>query len=371
MVEDELSCVISESRVCKADAPSDLVFIIGSGNAEFSEEIIKAKEILKTFGLEGYFALLSENEKGLDAFCDKICSKIRSCVFCVVLLNDPIVHECIDDKTKEKRMIRAPSANVYYEFGIAAAFEKKLIPLFRGDMKPPFDVRHLDAIPYYDLEEFQEKLRSSIEASLTKGIKPKTVVKTPRLQLLLVDENGKPTDTLHAQPIITKIKKSEVTETPIKTQMSNVEWLTHLASTVYDPFARKAPTRDLVPIRIVLSNDGEIPANNILVNLEFPESCELLNKRDVEGGFDISGLRTKLTYGGLYVDDEKKNLATAWMERLGNDRIQSNFSKVYARFNTEREGEFKINASVVQDNYPETLFTFKVVVRPTIEEKTE
>jgi len=370
MSEVQLSCVISESRNCKVAAIDDLVFIIGSGSPEFSKEIDKTKEILRGLGFDGYFALLSEKEKGLDAFCDKICSKIRSCAFCVVLLNDPIAHECIDKETKESLTIHAPSANVYYEFGIAVALEKKVIPLIRKDMKPPFDVQHLDAIPYANLEEFQEKLRSSVKATLVKGIKPKATVKMPKLGLLLVDKDGKSTKTLVAQPVITKIQKSEAQET-VANAMSNVERMAQLVSDINNSFGRKTPAKDLVPIGIAIGNRGEIPANNIVVFLEFPESCELFEEHDVAGGWLFLPPNAAPTYGGLDVDDEKKNMAEAWLERLGNDRANKDFDKVYVKFNTEEEREFEIKALIVQDNYPETRFVLKVVVKPIIEEKTE
>lgn len=370
MSEAQLSCVISESRNCRVATIDNLVFIIGSGSPEFSIEIDKTKEVLRNFGFKGYFALLSEEEKGLDAFCDKICSKIRSCVFCVVLLNDPIVHECIDKETRQPQSVRAPSANVYYEFGIAVALEKKVIPLIRKDMEPPFDIQHLDAIPYANLEELQEKLRSSVKATLVRGIRPKATIKMPKLSLLLIDKDGKSTETLVAQPTITKIRKSEATEMTARTQMSNVEWLAHLTSTIYNPFEEKTPAKDLVPIGIEISNEGEIPANNVVVFLEFPEGCELLEEHDVVGGVILS-LNATPTYGGLNVDDEKKNKAVAWLKRLGNDRMKNDFRRIYVKFNTEEEREFQVDASVIQDNYPETHFALKVVVKPIIDEKTE
>jgi hypothetical protein len=361
--------MISESRNCRVATIDNLVFIIGSGSPEFSIEIDKTKEVLRNFGFEGYFALLSEDEKGLDAFCDKICSKIRSCVFCVVLLNDPIVHECIDKETRHPQSVRAPSANVYYEFGIAVALEKKVIPLIRKDMEPPFDIQHLDVIPYANLEELQEKLRSSVKATLVKGIRPKATVKMPKLGLHLVDKDGKSAETLVVQPIITKIRKSEAQETVVNA-MSNVERMAQLISDINNSFGRKTPAKDLVPIGIEIWNEGEIPANNIVVFLGFPDSCELFEEHDVIGGVSLLGLKTEPTFGGLTVDNEKRN-ATAWLKRLGNDRMKSNFHRIYVRFNTEEEREFQVDASVIQDNYPETHFALKVVVKPIIEEKTE
>jgi hypothetical protein len=144
------------------------VFIIGSGSSEFKEDINAIKEVLNGFNLTGYFALLSEKEKGLDVFCTKICSKIRECKFCVVLLNNPVL-KGQDRRTRNTSgLIRAPSANVYYEFGMAMALEKPVIPIIRHDLKLPFDVQHLDTIIYNDLSDLRKKLKPSILPILSK-----------------------------------------------------------------------------------------------------------------------------------------------------------------------------------------------------------
>ena len=106
-----------------------------------------------------------------DAFCDKICSKIRESQFCVVLLNDPILKGRDGQPRNTSGSIRAPSANVYYEFGMAKALEKPVIPVIRSDLKLPFDVQHLDTIIYYDLSELRKKLKDSILPMLTKSKK--------------------------------------------------------------------------------------------------------------------------------------------------------------------------------------------------------
>ena len=90
MPDNTANCIISESRNCKKQKVSDDVFIIGSGSAEFKPEIEAIIDILNGFGFPHSFALLNEREKGLDAFCDKICSKIKEAQFCIVLLNDPL-----------------------------------------------------------------------------------------------------------------------------------------------------------------------------------------------------------------------------------------------------------------------------------------
>jgi len=161
-------CFISDSRTCQASTLEDIVFIIGSGSSEFKEDVKAIKETLDGFGLTGYFALLSEEEKGLDAFCDKICSKIRVSRFCVVMLNDPII-QCGNEKSETKsHSIRVPSANVYYEFGIAVALGKPIIPIVRKGFSLPFDIQHLDVIIYTDKLDLKKKLKPSIRSTLTK-----------------------------------------------------------------------------------------------------------------------------------------------------------------------------------------------------------
>ena len=135
MSQDYLTCVVSEKRECKVSPCEKEVFIIGPGSHEYKGDIEKIKQIIKNFGFEPYFALLSEQEKGLDSFCDKICSKIRSDFFCIALLNDPISCKC--DGPKPIKVVRASRPNVYYEYGLAVAFGKKVIPIIRADLELP------------------------------------------------------------------------------------------------------------------------------------------------------------------------------------------------------------------------------------------
>jgi hypothetical protein len=145
-----------------------VVFIIGSGRPDFKEDIDAIAEILDGFGFKGYFALLSEEAKGLDAFCDKICSKIREAQFCVAMLNDPVVSRHIEGTAEGFELVRVPSANVYYEFGMAVAFGKSVIPVIRSGSKLPFDIQHLDAIVYDNVNDLKRKLKKSIVATLKK-----------------------------------------------------------------------------------------------------------------------------------------------------------------------------------------------------------
>lgn len=362
----EFPCLISGERTCKPTPPKDLVFIIGSGSSEFEEELKVAKEVLKGFGFKGYFALLSEEEKGLDAFCDKICSKILNSLFCLIMLNDPVALEYIDEASKEKKILRAPRANVYYEFGIAISLRKRIIPIMREGTKLPFDIQHLDAMPYNGLEELKNKLTEAVKATLLKPSMEK-IAKVPMLGLLLVDEHGKASETIEVQPIITKIayvdRKVPLTQLEMASQLSQT-----LASAL--SFGQKEPDKELVPIGLEMFNDGDMPAENILVYLEFPEDCELVKKRDAVGGFDLSTLYSAPTQGGLYIDKENERTAKGWLDRLGNDRMTRGFDEIYVRFPTEEEKEYRVKATVIQDFFPRSYYDFKIVVKPKfVEEK--
>lgn len=164
MTNNQTLCLISDSRNCKVSGVTDEVFIIGSGSPEFKQDVEAILEVLKGFGFSGNFALLSEKSKGYDAFCDKICSKIREAQFCIALLNDPCSIDVIT--------FRVPSPNVYYEFGLAVAQGKCVIPVIKRGLVLPFDVQHLDTIIYNDIDDLKIKLKAPIVAVLRKQKPP-------------------------------------------------------------------------------------------------------------------------------------------------------------------------------------------------------
>jgi predicted nucleotide-binding protein len=166
--EREYACLISDMRTCHSLNSKNIVFVIGSGSSEFRQDIVTIMNCLNQFGLEGYFALLSEMEKGLDAFCDKICSKIKEAQFCIAMLNDPVDSRHAEEAEHPSKAFRLPSPNVYYEFGMAVALGKKVIPVIRKDFDLPFDVQHLDAISYESIPDLKGKLEKSIRATLKK-----------------------------------------------------------------------------------------------------------------------------------------------------------------------------------------------------------
>ena len=71
------------------------------------------------------------------AFCAKICSKIITSQFCIVLLNN-----------EEEAGREIPNANVNMEYGLMLGFNKYIIPFQRESQKLPFNVAGLDTIKY-------------------------------------------------------------------------------------------------------------------------------------------------------------------------------------------------------------------------------
>jgi len=104
----------------------------------------------------------------LDAFCDKICSQIKGSRFCVAILNDPIVAKQVEGTIDNVVSVRVPSANVYYELGMAVAFGREFIPILRKETRLPFDLQHIDAVIYDDTLDLRKKLKKPILTLVSK-----------------------------------------------------------------------------------------------------------------------------------------------------------------------------------------------------------
>lgn len=197
-----------------------------------------------------------------------------------------------------------------------------------------------------------------------------TSLKKPELELFLVDEVGNATRTIHANPTIIKKKhikrKSSVDLYPAGV----VELLKQAQALSIFPnlYGTREPPKDLVPIGIGIANVGEVPAQGIKVFLEFPEDCKLIPESDAIGG--LAQFVQNPTSGGLFVDDEDKTVARAWIDSLGNDLVMRKFGKIYVRF-PEKEQEYEIKARIIQHSFPPKNFEFSVSVKPKVIEKIE
>ena len=71
------------------------------------------------------------------AFCAKICSKIITSQFCIIVLNN-----------EEKNGLEIPNANVNMEYGLMLGFNKYIVPFQKSSQKLPFNVAGLDTVKY-------------------------------------------------------------------------------------------------------------------------------------------------------------------------------------------------------------------------------
>jgi len=105
---------------------------------------------------------------GQDAFCSKICSKIISSRFCIVLLNSDLVDGPM------------PNANVYMEYGLMLGFNKHVIPFQREEDSLPFNVAGLDTIKY-DNHNFRDCAEKAIQQAIE-------ITKQDRTDLIEIDQ---------------------------------------------------------------------------------------------------------------------------------------------------------------------------------------
>lgn len=120
----------SSSRMCFIAAPSD---------DEFRLEIDILQNLLTAKDYEAYVAVQKVDPAKL-AFCTKICSRIITSQFCIVLLNS--------SRHKDHEAVRIPNPNVHLEYGLMMAFKKHIIPLQREGDGLAFNIRPLDTIMY-------------------------------------------------------------------------------------------------------------------------------------------------------------------------------------------------------------------------------
>jgi len=91
---------------------------------------------------------------GQSAFCAKICSKIITSQFCIVLINNDINdgHE-------------VPNANVNMEYGLMLGFNKYVIPFQKESQHLPFNVAGLDTVKYSD-RDFERLATNAIDVAI-------------------------------------------------------------------------------------------------------------------------------------------------------------------------------------------------------------
>lgn len=157
-------CIIGLPR-CDYVFNSNRSCFIAYGFTESTLEMEILRDILQRNNIE-VFEAGQLIEPGKNAFCTKICSKIITSQFCIVLLNNTV-----------QKDIQIPNANVNMEYGLMLGFHKYVIPFQRQTDTLPFNVSGLDTVKYSNTN-FKEKASKAIELAIV-ATKPKSENKIP------------------------------------------------------------------------------------------------------------------------------------------------------------------------------------------------
>lgn len=164
---------IRRNEICVVGLPRcDFVFsstrtcFIAYGFRESTLEMGILRHLLAQRGIEPVEAggMLAP---GQNAFCAKICSKIITSQFCVVLLNNDM-----------QDGIEIPNANVNMEYGLILGFNKYIIPFQRETQRLPFNVAGLDTVKYTN-QTFERKAAEAIDLAIAATTQESTPVLSP------------------------------------------------------------------------------------------------------------------------------------------------------------------------------------------------
>jgi hypothetical protein len=135
------------SRMCFMARPSD-------GEFQLEEDILR--QALKERNYDIYVAL-QQLDPGNFAFCTKICSKIITSHFCIVLLNQ--------SPHRERSDIKIPNPNVHLEYGMMLSFHKHIIPMQPESEILAFNIYPLDTLKYRP-ENFKTKVELAVDDAI-------------------------------------------------------------------------------------------------------------------------------------------------------------------------------------------------------------
>ncbi|WP_341705501.1 TIR domain-containing protein [Ferrovibrio sp.] len=167
-------CIIGQPR-CDYVFSSTRACFIAYGFADSTLEMEVLRGLLESRGIETYEAG-SNIAAGQQAFCVKICSKIITSQFCIVLLNH-----------SQKNNAEVPNANVNMEYGLMLGFNKHVIPFQREEQNLPFNVAGLDTIKY-NTRNFRSLASRAIDLaiSVTEQKAPQTLDFDQQLAVFLL-----------------------------------------------------------------------------------------------------------------------------------------------------------------------------------------
>ncbi len=152
------TCIIKIPNCGYGFNSQKMCFVALPSDDEFTMEYQILEKILKERNYDTYAAL--ENiDSGSFAFCTKICSKIITSHFCIVLLNE--------SSHKNDENIKIPNPNVQFEYGMMLSFHKHVIPMQLESESLPFNISPLDTVKYTK-KNFMDKATAAIDEMIDK-----------------------------------------------------------------------------------------------------------------------------------------------------------------------------------------------------------
>lgn len=145
-------CCIGAVR-CDFAFSSARTCFIAYGFEDSTLEMEVLRSVLEENGMQAVEAG-GELAPAQNAFCVKICSKIITAQFCIVLLNNDVE----DDK-------EIPNANVNMEYGLMLGFNKYVIPFQRKEQTLAFNVAGLDTVKYTNTD-FKRRAKKAVEQAV-------------------------------------------------------------------------------------------------------------------------------------------------------------------------------------------------------------
>jgi len=170
------SCSIGLPTCGYAFSSSRMAFIAAPSDDEFALELEVLAGLLRDKDYEAYVALQNVEPAKL-AFCTKICSKIMTSQFCIVLLNS--------STHREHPTVRIPNPNVHLEYGLMMAFKEHILPFQREGDALAFNIRPLDTILYTNATLRDRAERAIDSAILAAGTTSRPTRALPSSELLL------------------------------------------------------------------------------------------------------------------------------------------------------------------------------------------
>lgn len=150
------SCIVGLPTCGYAFNSARMAFVAAPGDDEFRLELNILEDLLKEKGYEAYIAL-QKLEPNTFAFCTKICSRIITSQFCIVLLNS--------SSHRADPTVKIPNANVHLEYGLMLGFKKYILPFQREQDTLAFNVSPLDIVKYSGAN-FKTKANDAIDGAI-------------------------------------------------------------------------------------------------------------------------------------------------------------------------------------------------------------